>query len=116
MHLVDDRAAGLLVEIVDVLGDDGHAHVLLHLCDCPVGSVGLGHGNRVQHGMDELGQSLRPADGCADKSPPSGEVFYVEVLPEAFVVTKGRDAALGRNARTGEDDDFAGGAKPGSCK
>jgi hypothetical protein len=96
VHPVHDRATGLLVEVVDVLGDDRHAHVLLHVRDRPVGSVGLGHGDRVQHGMDELGQSPRPTDGRADQFPPGSELLHGEVLPESLVVTKGEDWPRGR--------------------
>ncbi len=44
VDLVDDRAAGLLVEVVDVLRDDRHAHVLLHPRDRRMAGV-----NRREH-------------------------------------------------------------------
>jgi hypothetical protein len=62
--------------------------------------------------MGDAAPTARPGcvqQGRADKSLPSGELFDGEVPPEAFVVTKGGDAALGRNAGHREHGDLAGG-------
>jgi hypothetical protein len=66
--------------------------------------------------MDELGHAARPIDRGAHKPFPSGEVVDGKVLPKTVIVTKRGDTAFGRDARAGEHNYLARGAKPDGGK
>ncbi len=98
-------AAGAFVQVVDVLRDQRQ---LRHMA----GEFGDGHVRGVRPSLENLHPApLVPAPDqrrVATKGVGSGQFARIETLPQAGErIAKGRDAALGGDAGTGEHHDMA---------
>lgn len=107
--------SGTLVQAVDVLGDDGHGAValkesLLELGEGVVTGVRLDIAGLGESPVVPAGNEFRvPVEGV-----DGGQFHWVVLRPQAFLgIAEGREAALGGDAGTGENDDGAGVVQPG---
>ena len=94
-------AAGTLVQVVDVLGDDAHLMVFGQLHQRMMGLIGSGITQLAAAGVVEVEHQLRVAGKCLG----GGDLLDPVPLPEAIAVAKGLEATVGTDAGPGEDDD-----------
>ena len=100
---VDDvRGAGALVEVVDVLRDDGDVVVLLKLGQRQVGGVGLRGEELAPQGVVEVGDEV----GVGLPALGGGYCLDGVTLPKAVAVAKGAETALGADAGACEHNEF----------
>ena len=111
MHVVDGAAAGLLVQVVDVLGAEEEAAAAL-------GERGLGPGERGVGGVRARGEQVAAAQvvevvhavRVAGEGLGRRELHRVELRPDAARVAEGAEAALGRDPGAGQDEELHAGA------
>ena len=94
--------AGLLMQVVDVLGDDADIVFLFQPHQLAVPLVGFDLEKLPAPLVVEVKHQL----GVAQVGVVGGHVLYTVVLPEAVAVAEGADATLGTDAGTGEYDYF----------
>ena len=98
----DVRGAGALVEVVDVLRDDGDVVMLLKLGQRQVGGVGLRGEELAPQGIVEVGDEV----GVGLPALGGGYCLDGVTLPEAVAVAKGAETALGADAGACEHNEF----------
>jgi hypothetical protein len=112
VDLKDPAAAGLLVEIVDILGDDAlEAAELFEFRQGAVGGVRLFAQQHLAQGPEQfpgLGRS-------AVKDLKGGVFFRRENGPETARATKIGNTAAHRDAGSGEGNGFVGSTQPFGC-
>ncbi len=105
VQLDDVLAARLVVQAVDVLGDEGELR-------CALFEVGEGEVSGVGFLFGELGAAVEVESpdlvGVTLESLGSGEVFSASSLPESAWSSEGGDAAFGADAGAGEAADVSG--------
>lgn len=112
VDLKDPAAAGLLMEVVDILGDDTlEAAELFEFRQGPVGGVRLFAQQHLAQGPEQL-----PGLGRSAVKDLDGGVFFRRKNgPETARAAKIRNATAYRDAGTGEGNGFAGGTQPFGC-
>ncbi len=108
VHVDEILAAGALVQVVDVLGDQGHAsrQQALEAGQGIVGRVGMDlvplqlMASRVVEALHQFGIPCIALRG--------GYIFHPVLLPQAVAGPERLDTGLGRDAGTGEDHDMFG--------
>lgn len=103
MEAQDIVSPDAVVEVVDVLCDEGHVRVTM----APVGEdlmtdVGLATFDEAATSASEVPDSAGVLFECS----LGGEAFGVVGFPEASAVAIGWNSAEGRQASAGEDSDF----------
>ena len=115
MKLDHVAAAGLLVQAVDILGDDGLKMACgFKACQTTVGRIRRRLG---QHLLHPLYQQLPHLAGVAPEGIDVGDLEGIDFFPQAAGATKRRNAAFDRNAGPREGHNpprgghFPGGAR-----
>ena len=104
MQVQHGAAAGPLVQVIDVLGDDLHVVAILQPGQGEVGGIGLGRPCLSAALVVEVDDQL----GVAVEGLGRGHFLHAMTFPQAVAVTKGLEAAVGADAGAGEDDDALG--------
>ena len=100
---MDDMAgAGLLVQVIDILGDDGDLILLLETGHKTVGLVGLDIPALLAKHIIEIGDQ----GGVVQPALVGGYLGHGKLLPEAVGVAEGAQATLCGDAGTGEYNYF----------
>ena len=94
-------AAGALVQVIDVLGDDAHVVVVGQPGQRVVRRVGLSLEQLAPARVVEIDDQLR----IAGKGFRRGHLIHPMPFPQAIAVTEGLQATVGADACTTEDDD-----------
>ena len=91
MQMQHMRASCLLVQVVDVLGDDIHLMPFaLQFCHQPVTLARLGSQQFAPARVVEVGHQF----GVTCPSLWSGHIFHVIVVPQSVAVTEGAESAF----------------------
>jgi len=90
-------AAGALVEVIDILGDDIYVIPFFELYECFMGCVG----HAVEEAFAPLAVKAVDQRGVARESVGTAYIHYGIVFPQATCVAKGRDAAFRTDACAG---------------
>jgi hypothetical protein len=102
-RVVEVLRAGAFVEVVDVLGAEVEAagHLAFEFGEREVAGVGLG-GERVAaaHRVEAPDEGWIGVPGFG-----GGDVLYAMTVPQAARTAEGGEAALGGDARAGEDEE-----------
>ena len=105
MHMQQLAAAGALVEVVDVLGDEQEFALVfaLEAGQRPMGGIGLDarHLQMLSALVVKLVNQMR----VAGESLGRGNILDAMFLPQAVGGAEGADARLGGNAGAGQHDD-----------
>ena len=94
-------AAGALVQVIDVLGDDAHVVVVGQPGQRVVRCVGLRLEQLAPARVVEIDDQLR----VAGEGFRRGHLIHPMSFPKAIAVTEGLQATVGTDACTTEDDD-----------
>ena len=94
---------GALVEVVDILRHDQQLArpMLIKPGQRPMGGVGFDRGKRATPLVVEVEHQLAVSEQRLGRA----NLLDAAPFPQPFGSAKGREAALGRNARTGQHDD-----------
>jgi hypothetical protein len=105
----------VLPQFVDILRHDGDGNESFEPGNRLMPGIGNGLGHRLQNGQQEFAQPSRVAGGRRQQSGPVGELLRRKASPEALVVAKGGDAALGAHTGPRKDGDVASAAEGVDC-
>src|SRR5262249_6284444 len=94
VDLAHAQTAGLLMQTIDVLRNDGRGDVFFQPSDGMVRGVGPGNGDGLEDGIQELGEAARTEQPLARQAGPVGVLVRRESLPQSTGIAEGRDAAL----------------------
>ena len=98
MQMQHFAAAGTLVQIVDILGDDAHMVVIGQPRQCQMGGIGRHRLQLAAAGIVKIQHHLR----IARKRLRGGHFFHFMPFPQAIAVAKSLQAAVGADAGASE--------------
>ena len=99
MQMQDLAAAGSLVQVVDVLGDDVYAVASLQLGQREMRGIGLHLLQLATAGVVEI----EDEPGIGVKAFGRSHIFHTVAFPQAARVAEGFQTAVGADAGSGQD-------------
>ena len=99
MQVQHATAAGTLVQVVHILGDDPHVKVFFQLHEAQMGGIGLGVNQLFAPLVVELVDERR----VAQEALMARHIHHRIILPQTVGIPEGLDATLGADARARRD-------------